>query len=184
MAQGNGDPLARGLLQRVLGMRRAKPTTRFRRFLADVSAHTPLTKMVGLLILLWMAFSGGVFLAERGVEGSSIESYGEALYWGVAAFSTAGIADTPVSGAAQLIGGIWIVVGSVLFFGTIVATITTYFMRPMQRPHKMIIDTIEYNLEQLDDLTLEEIDLVKDTVDVLIRHVEELKEKQGRELDS
>ena len=75
----------------------------------------------------------------------------------------------------------WIVIGSGLFFGTIVATITTYFMRPMQRPHKMIIDTIEYNLEQLDDLTLEEIDLVKDTVDVLIRHVEELKEKQGRE---
>ena len=184
MTQGNGDPLAESLLQRVLGMRRAKPTKRFGRFLADVSAHTPLTKMVVLLITLWMAFSGGVYLAERGVEGSAIESYGAALYWGVAAFSTAGIADTPVSGAAQLIGGIWIVVGSVLFFGTIVATITTYFMRPMQRPHKMIIDTIEYNLEQLDDLTLEEIDLVKDTVDVLIRHVEELKEKQGRELDS
>jgi len=162
-------------------MRRANSTTRFRRFLADVSAHTPLRKMVVLLVMLWMLFSAGVFLAERGVEGAAIDSYREALYWGVAAFSTAGIADTPVSGAAQLIGGLWIVVGSVLFFGTIVATVTTYFMRPMQRPHKMIIDTIEYNLEQLDDLTLEEIDLVRDTVDVLIRHVEELKEKQSRE---
>jgi len=162
-------------------MKRAKPSKRFRRFLADVSAHTPLTRMVALLVVLWMGFSGGVYLAERGVEGASIDTYGEALYWGVAAFSTAGIADTPVSGAAQLIGGLWIIIGSVVFFGTIVATITTYFMRPMQRPHKMIIETIEYNLEQLDDLTLEEIDLVKDTVDVLIKHVEELKEKQAKE---
>lgn len=154
---------------------------RFRRFLAEVVTHTPLIKMVLLLIALWMGFSAGIYLAERSVEGASIDTYGEALYWGVAAFSTAGIADTPVSGAAQLIGGLWIVIGSVVFFGTIVATITTYFMRPMQRPHKMIIDTIEYNLEQLDDLTLEEIDLVKDTVDVLIRHVEELKAKQAKE---
>ena len=154
---------------------------RFRRFLAEVVTHTPLIKMVLLLIALWMAFSAGIYLAERSVEGASIDTYGEALYWGVAAFSTAGIADTPVSGAAQLIGGLWIVIGSVVFFGTIVATITTYFMRPMQRPHRMIIDTIEYNLEQLDDLTLEEIDLVKDTVDVLIRHVEELKAKQAKE---
>jgi voltage-gated potassium channel len=30
-----------------------------------------------------------------------------------------------------------------LFFGIIVATITAYFMRPMQRPHKKIIETIE-----------------------------------------
>ena len=101
------------------------------------------------------------------------------MYWGVAAFSTAGIADAPISGVAQLIGGIWIVVGSVLFFGAIVATVTTYFMRPMQRPHKKIIDTIEYNLEQLNDLSVDELDLLKETVDTLIVHVERLKEKQS-----
>lgn len=136
--------------------------------------------MVVLLVVLWLIFSGGVYLAERGVEGTTITSFGAALYWGVAAFSTAGIADTPLSGAAQLIGGIWIVVGSVLFFGTIVATVTAYFMRPMQRPHKKIIDTIEYNLEQLDDLTPDELNLLKETVDTLIAHVERLKEKHSR----
>jgi voltage-gated potassium channel len=157
-----------------------KPRTRVRRFVGDISAHTPFTKMVFLLVVLWLIFSAGVYLAERDVEGTSINSFGAALYWGVAAFSTAGIADTPISGSAQLIGGLWIVVGSVLFFGTIVATITTYFMRPMQRPHKKIIDTIEYNLEQLNDLTLDELDLLKETVDTLIVHVERLKEKQPK----
>jgi len=136
--------------------------------------------MVLLLVVLWLLFSAGMFLAEQGIEDASIRTYGEALYWGVAAFSTAGIADSPISSAAQLIGGLWIIIGSVLFFGTIVATVTTYFMRPMQRPHKKIIDTIEYNLEQLNDLTLDELDLLKETVDTLIAHVEHLKEKQSK----
>lgn len=135
--------------------------------------------MVLLLIALWLLFSAGVYLAERAVEGASVDSYGEALYWGVAAFSTAGIADTPVSGTAQLIGGLWIVVGSVLFFGTIVATVTSYFMRPMQRPHKQLIETIEYNLEQLGELTPDELDLLKETVDTLIAHVERLKARRS-----
>jgi voltage-gated potassium channel len=116
--------------------------------------------MVILLAVLWLTFSAGVYLAERGIEATSIDSCGKALYWGIAAFSTAGIADAPISGAAQVVGGLWIVIGSVLFFGTIVATVTTYFIRPMQRPHRKIIDTIEYNLEQLDNLTIDELDLL------------------------
>jgi voltage-gated potassium channel len=51
-------------------------------------------------------------------------------------------------------------------------------MRPMQRPHKKIIDTIEYNLEQLEDLSIDELDLLKETVDTLITHVEHLKGKR------
>ncbi|MDH5485839.1 MAG: potassium channel family protein [Gammaproteobacteria bacterium] len=161
-------------------MRRLKPHARLKLFIKDVFAYTPFTKMVALLIFLWLVFSTGVYLAERNVEGAAIHSYGEALYWGVAAFSTAGIADMPQSKVAQLIGGLWIVIGSVLFFGAIVATVTTYFMRPLQRPHKKIIETIEYNLEQLDDLSVDELDLLKETVDTLIVHVEKLKEKQAK----
>lgn len=161
-------------------MRRVGRQARFNRFLKDISIHTPFTKMVILLITLWLMFSAGMYQAEQGVKGTAIDSYGDALYWGVAAFSTAGIADAPVSGISKLIGGLWIVLGSVLFFGTIVATVTTYFMRPMQRPHKKIIDTVEYNLEQLEDLTVDELDLLKETVDTLIGHVERLKKKQSK----
>lgn len=166
-------------------MQSARLHTRSKRFIKDISTHTPFVKMVLLLVALWLLFSAGVYLAERNNGGSSIQTYGEALYWGVAAFSTAGIADTPTSGTALFIGGVWIVVGSMLFFGTIVATVTTYFMRPMQRPHKKIIDTIEFNLEQLNDLTPDELNLLKETVDTLILHVERLKQKQvGRKSQS
>ncbi|RMH05304.1 MAG: two pore domain potassium channel family protein [Nitrospirae bacterium] len=152
--------------------------SRFRRFLHDVSTHTPFLQLIAILVGLWFIFSWGLYLAERGIAGTPITSLGQALYWGIAACSTAGIAEPPRSAMGLMLGSLWILVGSILFFGTIVATITTYFMRPMQRPVKKIIDTIEYNLEQLNDLTIEELDLLKNTVDTLITHVEQLKHKQ------
>ncbi len=148
---------------------------RSRRFLRDVILHTPIVKMVFTLIVLWLLFAAGLYFAELGADGSSITSYGKALYWGVAAFSTAGIADMPVNGLSEIIGGIWIILGSMLFFGTIVATITAYFMRPLQRPVKQIVDTIEYNLEQLADLSVDELELLKETTDGLIMHMERLR---------
>ena len=153
---------------------------RSHRFLRDVLVHTPIVKMIFILIVLWMVFAAALYFAEQGAEGSSINSYGRALYWGIAAFSTAGIADMPVNGLSEIIGGIWIILGSMLFFGTIVATITAYFMRPLQRPAKQIIDTIEYNLEQLDDLSVEELELLKETTDGLIVHMERLKGAQRK----
>lgn len=147
-------------------------------FFKDVLKQTPFLKAVFLLIALWFGFSVAMFFAEKGAEGSGIVTFGDALYWAIAAFSTAGIAPVPVLGVSKLIGGIWIILGSAMFFGTIVATITAYFMRPLQRPDKQIVDIIEYNLEQLDSLTVEELDLLRETVDGLISHMEYLKEHQ------
>ena len=157
-----------------------KQNRRLYRFAKDAITHTPILKMIFLLVALWLLFSGALYASERGEAGAAITSYGQALYWGVAAFSTAGIADTPVADVSKIIGGIWIVLGSVLFFGTIVATITAYFMRPMQRPVHQIVETIEYNLEQLDDLTVEELDILKGTTDALIVHMERHKKRQDR----
>lgn len=160
--------------------KRSFVSIRSRKFIRDVITHTPVLKMALLLVVLWMLFSAGLYWGEHGAEGTTITSYGRALYWGIAAFSTAGIADMPINGISEIIGAIWIVIGSILFFGAIVATITAYFMRPLQRPSKQIIDTIEYNLEQLDDLSIEELELLKDTTDSLIEHVELLKARQAK----
>jgi len=147
----------------------------------DLMTHTPVLKMTLLLFVLWVLFSAGLYFAERDADGTSITSFGRALYWGIAAFSTAGIADMPINGLSEVIGGLWIVVGSMVFFGAIVATVTAYFMRPLQKPSKQIIDTIEYNLEQLDNLTVEELELLKETTDALIEHMERLQLKKSDE---
>lgn len=159
-----------------------KKNSRIKRFIKDILKYTPFLKIISLLVVLWLIFSAGLLFSERGAEGTSITNYGQALYWATAAFSTAGIADTPISGISKIIGGIWIVLGSALFFGTIVSTITTYFMRPLHRPAKQIIDTIEFNLEQLDELSIDELDLLKETVDGLILHMEHLEEAQAAKI--
>jgi voltage-gated potassium channel len=151
---------------------------RFRKFVEEIVNRTLFLQMVALLAFLWLVFAAAIFMVERGADGSSIRSFGDAMYWGVAALSTAGIADSPVTGASKLIGGAWIIVGSVLFFGIIVSTVTAYFMRPVQRPPDQIIESIEYSLEELDQLSLDELDLLKDTVDTLIEHVEHIKSRR------
>ena len=70
-------------------MRQARRRARFKLFVADVLRHTPIIRLLALLIALWMTFSAGVYWAERGIPGATIQNYGDALYWGVAAFSTA-----------------------------------------------------------------------------------------------
>ena len=151
---------------------------RFRKFIEQIVNRTLFLQLVAMLLTLWLVFSAAMFVAERGVEGSSIRSFGDAMYWGIAALSTAGIADSPVTGASKLIGGAWIIIGSVLFFGIIVSTVTAYFMRPVQRPPDQIIESIEYSLEELDQLSVEELDLLKETVDTLIEHVEHIKSQR------
>ncbi len=158
--------------------------SRSKRFIQDIILHTPVVKMTFLLVILWLLFSAGIYFGESGAADTKITTYGKALYWGVAAFSTAGIADMPVNGISELLGAIWIVIGSMLFFGAIVATVTGYFMRPLQRPSRRIIETIEYNLEQLDDLSIEELELLKETTDSLIEHVEHLKAIREKRLNS
>jgi len=181
---GNGDivRLRRTLLPRNTKRKaqlRISPTPKIGRYLHTIATQTAFLQLIVLLILLWLLFSAGLYFAERGIEGTTIDSYGKALYWGIAALSTAGIADTPLSGTSRFIGGSWIIIGSVLFFGTIVATVTRYFMRPVQHPADQIVDAIEYNLEHLGDLSVDELDLLKETTDGLIVHVERLKAQQA-----
>ncbi len=156
---------------------------RTKKLFLDIVLHTPILKWTFLLIILWTIFAAGLYYGEQGMKGTTITSYGRALYWGIAAFSTAGIADMPKNGISIFIGSVWIVLGSLLFFGAIVATITSYFMRPLQRPSKQIIDTIEYNLEQLDDLSIDELELLKETTNSLIEHVERVKARKTQKIN-
>jgi voltage-gated potassium channel len=67
-----------------------KPS-RAKMFIKDVLKHTPFLKAV-VLVALWFCFSAAMFFAERSAQGSDITTFGEALYWAIAACSTAGIA--------------------------------------------------------------------------------------------
>ena len=48
-------------------------------------------------------------------------------------------------------------------------------MRLLQRPAYQIVDTIEFNREHLEDVSVAELDVLKATADALIIHIEKLK---------
>ncbi len=94
--------------------------------------------------------------------------------------TTMGTAPMPVTGAGQIVGGIWAVLGCIIFYGTIIASVTVYFARRRERPVKQIISTIQYNLEQLENLSVEELEILKQTTDGLIdAQIRQLKEERS-----
>ena len=172
--------------ERVL-RRRREPRRRLRiapnipgiiRFLRAIVTQTPFVPMIFVIAILWLLFSTGFYFAEHGANGSGIEHYSDALWWGTVAMTTMGTAPIPVTGAGQIVGGIWAILGCIILYGTIIASVTVYFARRRERPVKQIISTIQYNLEQLEDLSVEELELLKETTDGLIDvQIEKVKPK-------
>jgi len=168
--------------------KRVKPRRRLRvgprvpeamRFIKVMITQTPLIPMLSITAVLWILFSLGVYLAEHGVN-EHVSSFGQALWWSLAAVETMGTPYKPVTLAGQIVGGTWAILGVVLFWGTIIASVTTYIAKRRRRTERQIIETIEDNLEQLEKLSVDELETLKETTDVLIyEHINRLKERGG-----
>jgi len=137
------------------------------RLLRVIVTQTPFVPMLSVFIVLWLLFAMGIYFAEHEAN-EHVFSYGQAVWWCLAGIQTMGTPYKPITLSGQTIGAIWAFVGTMTFWGTIIASVTSYFMRPRQRPTTQIISTIQYNLEQLDELSLEELEVLKETTDGLI----------------
>jgi voltage-gated potassium channel len=138
------------------------------KFLKVIVNETPFVPMITLLAVLWLLFSTTFYYVERGAIGTEITDYSHALWWGIVAMTTMGTAHIPVSGSAQIVGGIWAVLGSIIFYGAIIASVTTYFARRREGQVKQIISTITYNIEHLEKLSSPELEVLKETTVRLI----------------
>ena len=147
------------------------------RFLRDVVSKTPLIPLIVALVALWLLFSWGIYFAERGVN-EQINSYGYALWWSLTAMQTQGAnAPGPITALGIVLGSIWAIFSTVAFFGVIIGTLYAYFMLPRRRPSQEILNAVQYNLDELENLSSDELETLRDTVvriiDAQIRRVEE-----------
>ncbi len=174
---------------KVLRIRRRRPRRRLcvapdipavLRFLRQIAKETPLVPLILALIVLWLLFSWGVYLAERGVN-EQINSYGYALWWTFTAMQTQGAnSPGPITAPGIIIGSIWSILSTVAFFGAIIATLYAYFMLPRRRPFRETISAIQYNLGELEDLSLDELEMLRDTtVRIVNAQITELKRKSS-----
>jgi len=179
------EPLLSG--NRVLRVRRRKPRRKLRitpnipgilRFLGDVVTRTPLIPLLIALIALWLLSSWGIYLAERNVN-EQLSSYTYALWWSFTAMQTQGAnAPGPITNAGMIIGAFWSIFSTIAFFGVIIGTLYSYFMLPRRRPSRELIGAIQYNLEELDNLSIDELEALRETTTRLVEaHIKHLKEK-------
>ncbi len=163
-------PLLQG--DKVLRIRRRRPRRRLRitpdipgvfRFLKQIVTETPVIPLILALIGLWLLASWGVYLAERGAN-EQINSYGYALWWTLTAMQTQGAnSPGPITAPGMIIGSIWSIFSTIAFFGVIIATLYAYFMLPRRRPSREIISSLQYNLGELENLSVDELEVLRDT---------------------
>jgi len=132
--------------------------------------------MVPILLVLLLLFSAGIYFAENGAVGSNVNSYGEALWDGVVLMTTAGTMSEPVTAAGHVLGAIWTILGCMLFYGTIIASasayfllpISSYFLLPRRGSQAKLVGTIQYNLGRLEELSLKDLEALKnETLDII-----------------
>jgi len=180
-------PLLRG--DKVLRIRRRRPRRRLRltpdipgvfKFLRQIATETPLIPLSLVLVGLWLLSSWGVYLAERGAN-EQINSYGYALWWTFTAMQTQGAnSPGPITAPGMIIGSIWSIFSTVAFFGVIIATLYAYFMLPKRRPSREIVSALQYNLEQLENLSIDELEVLRDTtVRIVDTQIRDLKQKSS-----
>ncbi len=158
---------------KVLRIQRRRPRRRLRivpnipgvlRFLRDIAIRTPLIPLILTLVGLWLLTSLGIYLAERGVN-EQITSYGYALWWSFTAMQTQGAnAPGPITAPGMIIGSIWSIFSTVAFFGVIIGSLYAYFMLPRRRPSREIVSAIQYNLDELENLSTDELETLRDTI--------------------
>ena len=172
---------------KVLHIRRRRPRRRLRitpnipgvlRVVRDVVTHTPLIPLLFVLILLWLLASWGIYLAEHNAN-EQISSYPNALWWSFTAMQTQGAnAPGPITTDGMTVGAFWSIFSTVAFFGVIIGTLYAYYMRPHRRPSRELIGAIQDNLGELENLSKDELEALKETtVGVVNAQINRLKKK-------
>lgn len=179
-----GDKVLRRTVKRQFGLRRVPEMPALFRVLREILTRTPFAPMFLTLVVLWLLFALGMYLIERNANGADMTTYGEALWWALASVETMDTPYEPATDGGRILGGIWAVLGVMVFWGTIIASVTVYFTNRRNSQSSRLMQTIHYGLDELGKLALDELDTLKYTTNKIIdeqiekvKHFEEQKYK-------
>ena len=162
-----GDKIIRKTLKPRKGLRVAPRVPEAVKFFRFIFTQTLFLPMMTLIAVLWPIFSLLLYIAEHNVN-PDLSNYGHAVWWGLVAMTSMGTTYPPITGGGQVVGGIWAILGCIIFYGAIIASMTTYIAKRKSGTVKQIISTVEHNLEHLDELSSDELTLLKETLITVI----------------
>ena len=146
-------------------------------FFAELATQTPVVGMIVALVVLVALAPIPVFLFERAAEDAQMTSYWVGLWWAVSAFSTVGHSSVEVvTVGGRIVGSIYTVASVTLFFGSVIAAFSSYFLLTWRRPKRQLVDTINYYLQRIDDLTIEELEDLDEMTSCLLHTARERSE--------
>ena len=151
-------------------------------FFRDLAVETPIVGMILVLVVLVLLAPIPVYLFERRAEDAQMTSYWVGLWWAVSAFSTAGHSGVVVNTVGgRIVGSIYTVISVGLFFGSVLAAFSSYFILTWRKPKRQLVDTINYYLQRIDELSAEELDDLDDMTRGLLLTARERAEAEKRE---
>ncbi|MCI0820259.1 MAG: hypothetical protein J4O12_08210, partial [Chloroflexi bacterium] len=125
----------------------------------DVFTQTIVLPVIAFLALLVIIVPVPIFLIERTSDEADVTSYWIGLWWAVSAFTTVGHSDVDlVTAPGRVLGSVFTMVSVALFFGSVIAAFSSYFLLTWRKPKRQVIDTITYYLQRIEQLSVEEID--------------------------
>lgn len=151
------------------------------RLFADLATQTPILGLIAILAVLVVLVPVPVFLFERGADGAHVTSYWVALWWAVSAFTTVGHSNIDVvTVGGRVLGSLYTIVSVGLFFGSVIAAFSSYFILTWRRPKRQLVDTVNYYLQRIDELTVEELEELDDMTRGLLETAKERASSENR----
>ncbi|MCH8161429.1 MAG: two pore domain potassium channel family protein [Chloroflexi bacterium] len=133
------------------------------RLFRDIATQTPILWFLFALLVLVIIGPVPVWLFERTAADPDMTSYWVGLWWAVSAFSTVGHSGVSVETAGgRIFGSIYTVLSVSLFFGSVIAAFSSYFILTWRTPKRQLVDTINYYLQRVEELSVEELEDLED----------------------
>ena len=150
-------------------------------FFIELGTQTPVLGMIAILAVLVILAPLPVFLLERGAEDAQLTSYWVGLWWAVSAFTTVGHSNVEVvTVGGRIVGSLYTIVSVGLFFGSVIAAFSSYFLLTWRRPKRQLVDTINYYLQRIDELSVEELEDLDEMTRGLLHTAKERAEAEDR----
>ena len=144
-------------------------------FCKVVFTETPLLLSLSVVAFLAGVVATLIYFLERD-SNANVEGFVDAVWWTIFTMQTHGNSWRPDTFWGSVVGGAWSIIGTIIFYGAIIASVTVFFMRRRERTEMELITTIKRNLEDLDKLSMEELELLQESTNNLVGlHIEQLK---------
>jgi len=157
------------------------PLTEGLRIFRDIVTQTPILWFLAARVVLVILAPIPVYLFERTATDPDMTSYWVGLWWAVSAFSTVGHSGVVLeTTGGRIVGSIFTVISVGLFFGSVIAAFSSYFLLTWRTPKRQLVDTNNYYLQRVEELSVEELEDLEDMTRGLLLTARERVEERTK----